>query len=513
MKYHAIFFTDMSSRLWHARPLGAYRLATELRRQGYNVLVVDFLSKWLLDLREFDKLLKLIISDQTLFVGYSGTFFSRNDDKNVVLNSVDDFHEYKNHTIGTWPVDKNTIKLINQRIKSRNPEVKIFYGGAWASVYPEDLTHEISGVDYIVQGFADAYIVDIMNKLKAKEYIAYSPENNCKVIKYDVTGAQFDFVNSSQTIYHESDCLSNLEVLPIETSRGCMFKCKFCSFPLLGRKKSDTSYHKHTSVLSQELKHNYEAFGINRYMFVDDTFNESTAKLQEIHDAIQQSGVDIKFFCYLRLDLIERYPEQIELLKNMGMQSAFLGLETLNPKSARAVGKNSDPESVKNTLELMRTILGDQCSLHASLIIGLPHETEETIDQWMSWIYERSDLLDSFNAQPLNLNKKDTNWPSEITRDPEKYGYTADDPMAWVNNTGMTRQTAVKLSEIWLHRSWTSGRLKVGGFDILGMQNLNFSFEELRHQQLNQLPMDTIKERYHQKFKNYQQKLYMYINQ
>lgn len=502
----------MSGRLWHARPLGAYRLATELRKHGYNVLVIDFLGKWLLDLREFDKLLKSVISDETLFVGYSGTFFSRNDEMNASLDTVDDFYKYKNSAISPWPVDPNVIKLINRRIKSLNSEIKIFYGGAWASFALDLLKPEVSGVDYVVQGFADSYIVDIMSKLRDKTHIQYSFENNCKVIKYDVTGAQFDFIGSSQTVFHESDCLSEHEIMPLETSRGCMFKCKFCSFPLLGRKKNDNSYHKHVSVVAQELKQNYEMFGIDTYMFVDDTFNETTDKLQEIYEAIKQSGVDVKFFCYLRLDLIERYPEQIELLKNMGMQSAFLGIETLNAKAARSVGKNSDPESVKSTLELMRATLGEDCSLHASFIIGLPHETEETINQWLSWVYDRADLLDSFNTQPLNLNKTDSSWPSEITRNPEKYGYTADQDNDWINNTGLTQQDSVKLSQTWLNKSWTSGRLKIGGFDIVGMQNLGFSFEELRHQKLNTLPIDAIKQRYQLKFDNYRQKLYKYLN-
>jgi hypothetical protein len=512
MKFHVVFFTDMSARMWHARPLGAYRLATELRNQGYSVLVIDFLSQWLLDLKEFDRLLKSVISDQTLFVGYSGTFFSRGAEVFEFINNVDDYYKYKSECLSPWPVDSNTIRLINRRIKILNSNLSIFYGGAWASTSLDTLKPELCGVDYVVQGFADAYIVDIVKKLETKTHIPFSLENNCRVIKYDVTGAQFDFVNRSQTCYHESDCFAPGEILPLETSRGCMFKCKFCSFPLLGRKKNDPSYHKHVDVLAREIANNYEKFGITKYMFVDDTFNESTAKLQDVQQAIKNSGVDVKFFCYIRLDLIERFPEQIELLNDMGMQSAFLGIETLNSKSARAVGKNSDPESVKRTIESMRAVMGDRCNLHASFIAGLPHETEETVDQWMTWVHERHDLIDTFNIQPLNLNKTDTNWPSEITRDPEKYGYVTEPGTSfWTNNMGMTSKDSARICRKWLTKTWQSGRLKIGGFDIVGMQNLGYSFEQLQSQTLNSLPVADIKQRYQQRFKDYQQRLYTYI--
>ena len=512
MKFDAVFFTDMTARIWHARPLGAYRLATELRDQGYSVLVIDFLSQWFQDLRGFDRLLQSVISDQTCFVGYSGTFFSHGTGVFESVDNVDDYLKFKNESLNPWPVSHNTIRMINQRIKKLNPRAKIFYGGAWASISLNDLKPDTTGVDYVVQGFADSYIADILHKLKHDLHIPFSLENNCRVIKYDVAGANFDFAQKSQTQYHKSDCFAPNEVLPLETSRGCMFRCKFCSFPLLGRSKNDPSYHKHVDVLAREIANNYENFGITKYMFVDDTFNESTAKLQDVHQAIKNSGVDVKFFCYIRLDLIERFPEQIQLLADMGMQSAFLGIETLNAKSARAVGKKSDPESVKRTIESMRLIMGDRCNFHASLIAGLPHESEETIDDWMTWLHDRDDLIDTFNLQPLSLNKTDTSWPSEITRDPEKYGYiTEPNTMEWTNNTGLTRQDSERISRKWLTRSWQSGRLKIGGFDIVGMQNLGYNFEELQQQTLNTLDIADVKKRYQDRFANYQQRLLAFL--
>ena len=52
-KFHAIFFTDLSSKTWHMKYLGTYRLASELRSHGYDVLVVDYFSKFFLDPKSF----------------------------------------------------------------------------------------------------------------------------------------------------------------------------------------------------------------------------------------------------------------------------------------------------------------------------------------------------------------------------------------------------------------------------------------------------------------------------
>lgn len=505
MGYHAVFFTDMSDKIWHARPIGAYRLASELRDHGYKVLVVDFFSKWLMEPAEFDNLLKTVITEETRFVGYSGTFFSI---RNRPKTEVDSYREYYGYSMHQWPVEVKFIKKINQRIKSLNNRVKIFYGGAQASKLNANLTE--SGVDYVVQGLADSIIVEILDNLCNDRHIRYTPKNDCRVIDYDILGHQFDFVNS-RTVFHESDCFAPDEVLPFETSRGCLFKCKFCAFPLIGRKKNDPAYHRNIEIMAEELRHNYDLFGVTKYMFLDDTFNESTEKLRQVQAAIDMSGVDIRFSCYLRLDLISRYPEQIEILKSMGMQSCYLGIETLNLKSARSIGKSSHPDWIKSSLKDMQNILGDSCTIFGSFIAGLPHETEDTLEEWMTWVYDHPELIHGFSIGRLSFTK--SSFPSEIERDPGKFGYQIDSDGAWTNNMGMTQHRANEISHKWMEHSWNTNRLRISGWEAMGLQNLGYSFQELQKLTLNQLPMIDISRRYQKRFQDYKTKLFGYLVQ
>jgi radical SAM superfamily enzyme YgiQ (UPF0313 family) len=503
-KFHAVFFTDMSTKVWHARPLGAYRLASELRSHGYEVLVIDFFSKWLANSDRLKELLDKVVSDQTLFVGYSGTFFSQYNDGS--LNPKTHKEYYGGH-LTSWPLGGQQMKQFNDHIRNLNPETKILYGGSQSDALSTELTS--SGIDYVVQGLADGVILNIIKRLENKQFIQYTFKNNLRVIDYDLKGHTFDFHNSFTT-FHESDCLDHGEVLPIETSRGCLFKCSFCAYPLLGRKKSDPNYHKNITVLSQELKHNYEQWGINRYMFVDDTFNETTEKLQEIKNAIDAAGIKISFSCYLRLDLLARYPEQIDLLRDMGMQSCFLGIETLNKQSAQAIGKKSNIEDVKQTLELARASWKDQVVIFASFIAGLPHDSKDTINQWMQWVYDRSDLIDGYVLVSLSLNK-DKSFASDVSSNPEKYGYVMQPNYGWENNVGFTQYDSRRLAEHWMEKSWKDSRLSVSGWEMLGMQNLGYSYKDLYLKKLNQLPYADFAQQYAEKFLSYQQQLFNYI--
>jgi len=499
--YDAIFFTDMSSKVYHVRPLGAYRLASELRTHGYRVLVVEYFSKWLKSKKDLIKLLQTVISKDTLFVGYSSTFFS-NDNK--IKESVDSYDNYYGLTkLTTWPADVQTINFINKYIKTLNPDIKIVYGGASAVNLSSHLQN--SSVDFVVQGLADTTVVEIMNSLKNKKHIPYNLKNNMKVIDHDIFATKFNFTDSF-TQYEASDCFDTDEVLSLETSRGCLFKCSFCAFPLIGRKKNDPSYHKPTSVIASELKRNYEMFNVTKYMFVDDTFNESTEKLIHVRDAIKQSGVDIKFTCYLRLDLLNRYPEQIGLLKEMGIQSAFLGIETLNKDAGTAIGKTSHPDKVKASLQMLRDEWGEDVATHGSFIAGLPHETEETIDTWMDWVYN-SDLLSGFFISELSLKGS---FSSDITRNPAKYGYQVDD-WKWINNKGLDIIKAREISGKWMKKSWDNRRLKISGWDMLGLQNLGYEFDTLKNLVINDLPFKEMALKYESKFDRYRTTLFNYL--
>lgn len=502
-KYEVVLFTDMSTKIYPARPLGAYRLATELRKFGISALVVNFFSKWVENPVDFEKLIRGCISDQTYVVAFSSTFFSYDSDWKTTINS---WQDYFGGGLNSWPVrDKNKIKLLINRIKKLNPNIKFFYGGAMADRLTDDIKDV--GLDYIVQGLGDKSLIESVIRIKNNQTPKFNFKNGFRVIDYDVLGQSFNFP-SSTIGYDESDLIKTNEVLSLETSRGCLFHCAFCAFPLLGRNKNHPDYHKNHLNICQEISENYKKWNVNKYMIVDDTFNESTQKLNTIYSAIKQSKVDIEFSAYLRLDLLERFPEQIRLLKDMGLKSAFLGIETLNEKAGKAIGKNS--YKVIDTLEKIRDIWQDDVVIHGSLIAGLPYENQETIDQWMTWIFEKKHLLQTYAMTGLIIDQN-TSFQSKICKNPEQYGYTFDSQQKWINNIGYSYEDSMITARYWMDKGWDSGRLKLAGWDILGIQNLGYSFDDLKTYSLKDINYSDMQQKYYELVQNYKTDLISYL--
>ena len=503
-KYDVVLFTDMSTKIYPARPLGAYRLATELRQHNLSVLVVNFFSKWMQNPHDFENLVRNCVTEKTAVVGFSSTFFSYDS---YLKQNINNWQDYFGGGLFHWPDgNKNKIKLLINRIKKINSKVKIFYGGAMADKLTDDIRDV--GIDYVVQGLADKSFIESVLRIKDKKTPKFNFKNNLKVIDYDTTGSLFNFPTSLIT-YDTSDIVRPGEVLSLETSRGCLFHCAFCAFPLLGRNKNHPDYHKHGEKISLEISNNYKLWNVRKYMIVDDTFNESTQKLQSIYDSIKTSKVDIEFSAYLRLDLLERFPEQIQLLKDMGLKSAFLGIETLNEQAGKAIGKNS--YKVIDCLEKIRDIWKDDVAIYGSMIAGLPYENNDTINEWMEWVYNKSHLLDTYVLVPLVINQ-DTTFQSKICQNPEHYGYRVDQDNKWINNIDFTHQEAIELANQWMDKGWNSGRLRLSGWDIMGIQNLGYSFKELKQLTLKDINYSDFQKRYSDLVQNYKTDLINYLH-
>jgi hypothetical protein len=478
MKYDIILLTDLSTRVWQNKPLGAYRLASSLRSAGFSVKVVDYFSTLCQDFKILFQILDLCVGPDTKWIGFSSVFYSQ-----INHTQITNWQDFYSTQLSDWPVNDSKLTVLLREIKKRYAHVKLVYGGK--NFIPDT---QFKFIDHIVVGLADTSAV----------YLSENIDKDLpKVIDQDRYARNFDF-SRNMLLYQPEDHLFPGEVIAMETSRGCLFKCSFCAYPLIGRKKSDPEYHKHTDVITAELINN-KKYGITKYMFVDDTFNETTEKLQSILSAKQAADVDMEFSAYLRVDLLHRYPDQIKILRDMGIRSAFLGIETLNLASGKAIGKSTDPERVKDTLHTMRQIWGKEVSIFGSFILGLPADTPDNL-QWIDWVLDNDNPLDSFNFSVLGIDHH--NGFSDIGRNPEKYGYKIDHNGKWISR-GWNQIEAEIVQEKLMTDSWNSGRLRLSGWDYMGLQNMGYDHRDLIDKPVKDLNFPEIKSKKQKLYSDY----------
>ena len=458
-----ILLTGVSDKILFQRAIGAYRIASHLRQHGHTVQVIDFIDTF--EEEELIQTVKRFIDDNTKILGISTTFLQK-DDKGV----------------GTTLQPRRITDTIERVIKyfKNNTTLKIIAGGANAFQYQDE-----GLFDAIITGYGEGAVLEY---LENKSKIIWPVKNGTKIINGDIY--PFDVQNFDH-VWDKSDCVLKEETLPIEISRGCIFRCKFCSYPLNGKKKLD--YIRDVEHLKKELIYNYEKFGVTNYYFSDDTFNDSTYKLEILHKLFTSLPFKIKFVAYIRLDLLYAHPEQISMLKEMGLATCGFGIESLKPETAKFIGKGLASKKIKEFLpKLYHDLWNEEIPIICSFILGLPYETIEEMTQTFNWFKEQkiTTLYLPLTISPNSFYK------SDIDNNYKQYGYVLhDDNINWTSPI-TTREEVYNLANRFNSEAWEDGTVNTW----LLMSLLNYKthtideFAKMKYPELMKLNLPQLKQ-------------------
>ena len=449
--YDIVLLTSNHGHPVPQRTTGAYRIASILREHGYSVKVVDFfVDLYMRNPEDFKHLLSQYIGENTEFVGISSTFLQLTGyTKNQHL--FDPYNKRKNELLEEYKiVSEESFHDILSYIKSKHG-VPIVLGGYSISTKRIWLKFQHL-IDNWIDGFADTAVIKFLETLNPPKYY-----------RYDQMAQQYDFRNIVPT-FHVDDNIMSHETLPLEISRGCRFACKFCSHPLIGKAPKDNKYLRSADSIYAELKYNYDNFGTTHYQLMCDTFNESDIKMDEMEEAIERLGVDLHLMGYNRLDLMWNNEELTDRMYRLGVRATQFGIESLYDRAAKAIGKGLGKARTKEAMQMVKSKYPDWLCM-ASLIAGLPYETEETFREWGAELVNGDYLLDSISVTGLSMPEVvvdgATEWLSEFGMNPTKYGYQP---------TGLTN--ALQSEEVgyiglapdkwheWKSDNWTSERAR-----------------------------------------------------
>lgn len=381
------------------RSFGMYQIAGHLRNNNITCQVIEY-SQLMDDLELQRFVIKFLPKDKNKksILGISTTFFTFVD--------------------GYLP--HNILALI-KAIKLSFPNVVVVAGGASTTA----ILQTPNMIDYSIHSYAEDSTLELFNGLLGKTPIPLKFKMTTII---DQENTIFDITTSSHRFVKE-DCIRPNETLPLEISRGCIFKCAFCRYRYTGKKKND--YIRQNEYVKQELLYNYENFGTTNYYILDDTFNETPDKVESFYKMTQELPFKIQYFAYIRADLVHRFPETAIWLRDSGLTGAIFGIETFGPESSKLVAKAWSGKHGQEFLEkLKKEIWKDQVSINMNMIIGLPPDNLDDYNRWQKWASETG--IDSvtwhvFSFSPIGERL------SEIEKYPEKYGFTLYENGGWHN--------------------------------------------------------------------------------
>ena len=162
-------------------------------------------------------------------------------------------------------------------------------------------------------------------------------------------------------------------------SRGCKMDCSFCY------RTTPQERAKSPEKLDEELATLKEEHNIEFVFFVDLTFTSHKKQTMEILSVIKDH--DIRWTCLTRCADVDK--ERAKAMEDSGCDIALFGVESLGKDVLKEARKGNTENT---TIRAQRMMEESGVRFGGLTIVGLPNETEESLDHMCIWAEENNHI-------------------------------------------------------------------------------------------------------------------------
>lgn len=281
---------------------------------------------------------------------------------------------------------KEALKIA-QLIRQNSPSTVICVGGPYVSSLEKEIL-SFSEFDLAVYGEGEITFSEIISAMKGgKDYsgiegLMYRDANG-EVIMNKARGIK----NTIDSLPMPAYDLFKMHEYPnyrILSSRGCPFKCAFCSSADVWQYRWQK---RKPDIIIGEIKYLLENYGRKTFFFNDDTFNMNMNRAEEICDLLIESKLRIIWTTPFRADRVN--DTLARKMKKAGCYNVGIGIESADNEVLALIDKQITIEQITQGIRILRNagieVLGQ-------FIIGLPGETPQTFEKTLD--YARNSELD-----------------------------------------------------------------------------------------------------------------------
>ena len=284
------------------------------------------------------------------------------------------------------------------------PEICTVVGGYKATEEVEYLFNRCPNIDMIVRGEGEDIIKQIVTGVPVKEIRGLSYRENGRIVHNEIHPlpdiTKIPFPDRSLRTHDYRMVKYGVQISShtfdtVLTTRGCPFKCKFCTFSLnpLGQKRGYTERTVESVV--EELK----TVTADVVLFSDDNFFTNPNRSGQLCDMIIENKIKKIFAVQARID-IARHPSILDKAAKAGFKIFLFGIESPHDRILKQLEKGITQQQIRDAFAVLTKY---DFYLHGYFIYGNIGETEEE----MLYIpkFAKEIKLDSINFHKLRIEK------------------------------------------------------------------------------------------------------------
>lgn len=380
-----------------------------------------------------------------------------------------------------------TAKIVKELDKS----IPLILGGPHVNIYPEE-TISNSEIDFLVLGEGEYVFPDLINALSQRKDLSKIRGIVYKRNKEIINTGKHEFITNLDAVpfptrhlvpyqKYYSVLAKRTPITTMMTSRGCPFKCIFCTRPQLGKIFRYRSAENVVDEMEQCAR-----IGIKEIFLYDDTFTIKKQRVIDTCNEILRRNLKIMWDIRARVDTVDE--KILKKLKLAGCERIHFGVEAGTQGILNILRKGITLQQAEKAFQWSREV---GITTLAYFMIGNPTESRKQILETIEFSvkikpdYVHIALTTLFPATELyrrGLERKilKHDYWKEFAENPRKDFV----PELWEEN--LTREELVKLSKfayksfymrpmyvlerLFEVKSWQEFKRKVRvGFRLLGM--------------------------------------------
>jgi radical SAM superfamily enzyme YgiQ (UPF0313 family) len=312
-------------------------------------------------------------------------------------------------------------KILARALRAAVPDVKLAFGGVFATLNAELVKRQVPEVDFVCRGDGEQLILDLLAHLEDPSGVAgvtwAAPDgtmrqNVPRLLDRNLDQWPFPDRESLDLDFVESMPLDVPVVLSrdryttMQTSRGCPWPCVFCDIPIFNEGKWRSRSPEHVVA---ELKR-LEEDGYGAVYFVDDHFLLQPKRIEAICKGIEREGLKIKWGCEGRVDSVcmDLFPA----MAKANCRTLMFGIESGSQKILDRLKKEQTLAQTEAAVAAAKKA-GIEI-VHGFFVVGNPDETEE--DMVATFRFASRLPLDTFAFNRLCVYRGTPLWQEYLQR-------------------------------------------------------------------------------------------------
>lgn len=299
--------------------------------------------------------------------------------ENIHQQLLDDLANLEPAGIGiscTAIAQAEEVISLSESIKRVNPDLFIFIGGYFPTIYYEEIMARTSAIDAIVRGEGEIPSLIIIEHLERRQYppldkipnLVWKKDGH---IETNRITERFDLKNKAllnlDLLQHPQD----YDILPYAFSRGCSYQCNFCMEDYIRPRRSKVPM----DIVRKDLSNLIERSDTHTLLVSDAMF-----KSFDLFPFFQQLRIKVNF--ETRCDILD--PARIpQIATCCGM--LVLGFESASYDTLRRMNKIQNKSHyekyIANTTAIFKEAAKNDIPLMVFMIGGYPGDTEADLQE------------------------------------------------------------------------------------------------------------------------------------